>query len=153
MSTDMNQVEHIWDDIKRKVNQRNPQSQNISKLINTIVEEWWWFPQEIFCHLVRGRNSRVWDLWCKRGGYTRYWVNVRKMTSPYTHSSVLKNKYGSNFCRSAYICYNYRMLYILSTTLLLSISLGITVDTATYIRVLKSLSKLHYYKLSQLKHF
>jgi hypothetical protein len=30
------------------------------------------------------------ELWCKHGGYTRYWVNVRDKTSPYNHSKVLK---------------------------------------------------------------
>jgi len=33
--------------IDRKVNQRNPQCQNIAELTNAIMEEWRRFPQEI----------------------------------------------------------------------------------------------------------
>jgi hypothetical protein len=35
----MNQVEHIWDGISRKVNQRNPQCQNISELTKAMWKE------------------------------------------------------------------------------------------------------------------
>jgi hypothetical protein len=31
----------------------------------------------------------VWELWRKRGGYSRYWVNVRDKASPYINSKVL----------------------------------------------------------------
>ena len=36
----MNSIEHVWDFIGRKDNQRNPQCQNIAKLPNAILEEW-----------------------------------------------------------------------------------------------------------------
>jgi hypothetical protein len=90
MSPEMNPIEHIWDCIGRKVIQRNPQCQNITSLINAIVEEWRRSPQERLRHLVRGINRRVRKLWRKRGGYTRYSVNVRDKASPYIHSAVLK---------------------------------------------------------------
>jgi hypothetical protein len=41
MPLDMNPIEHVWDFVGRKVNQRNPQCQNIAELTNTILEEWW----------------------------------------------------------------------------------------------------------------
>jgi hypothetical protein len=40
MSLDMNTIEHVWDFIGRKVNQHNPQCQNIAELTNAILEEW-----------------------------------------------------------------------------------------------------------------
>ena len=72
MPLDMNPIEHVWDFVGRKVNQRNPQCQNIAELTNTILEEWWRFPQERLRHLVRVMNRHVWELWCKHGGYTPY---------------------------------------------------------------------------------
>jgi len=72
MFPDMNPTEHVWDFVGRKVNQRNPQCQNIAELTNTILEQWRQFPQERLCRLVRGMNRQVWELWRKRGGYTRY---------------------------------------------------------------------------------
>ena len=89
MSPNMNPVEHAWDFIDRKVNQRNPECQNIAELTNAILKEWRRFPQERLPRLVRGMNRRVWELWCKRRGYTRYLVNVCDKASPY-HSKVLK---------------------------------------------------------------
>ena len=35
---DMNVIEHVWDFVGRKVNQHNPQCQNIAELTNTILE-------------------------------------------------------------------------------------------------------------------
>jgi len=55
-SPDMNPIEHVWDFIGHTVNQRNPQCQNIAELANTILEEWWKFPQERLHCLVRGMN-------------------------------------------------------------------------------------------------
>jgi hypothetical protein len=40
MSLDMNTIKHVWDFIGRKVNQHNPQCQNIAELTNAILEEW-----------------------------------------------------------------------------------------------------------------
>jgi hypothetical protein len=40
MSLDVKPIEHVWDFIGLKVNQRNPHCQNIAKLTNAILEEW-----------------------------------------------------------------------------------------------------------------
>jgi len=72
MSPEMNPIEHKWDCIDRKVNQRIPQCQNIASLTNAILEEWRRSPQERLRRLVRGINRRVQNLWRKRGGYIRY---------------------------------------------------------------------------------
>jgi transposase len=40
MSPDMSPIEHIWDLIGRKLNQCNPQCQNIAELASTILEDW-----------------------------------------------------------------------------------------------------------------
>jgi len=55
----MNLIEHLWDLIDRKVNQRKPQCQTIAELTNAIVEQWRRFPQERPRTLVRGINRRV----------------------------------------------------------------------------------------------
>ena len=39
MSPDMHPIENVWDFIGRKVNQHNPQCQNIAELTNEILEE------------------------------------------------------------------------------------------------------------------
>ena len=72
MSPDMNPMEHVWDFIGRKINQRNPKCQNIDELRTTILQEWQQFPQERIRRLVRSMTRRVTELLDKCGGYTRY---------------------------------------------------------------------------------
>ena len=72
MSPDMNPIEHVWDFIGRKVNQRNPRCQNVRELEVALVEEWQRFPQYRLRRLVAGMRRRVEHLHRKRGGYTRY---------------------------------------------------------------------------------
>ena len=63
------------------MNQRNPQCLNIAKRMATIPTREASSPSSL--------NMREPCNWSKRGGYTRYLVNVRGKTSPY-HSKVLK---------------------------------------------------------------
>jgi hypothetical protein len=48
----MNLIEHVWDFIGRKINQRNPKCQNIDELRTAILQEWQQFPQEWLRRLV-----------------------------------------------------------------------------------------------------
>jgi transposase len=52
MSPDMNPIEHVWDFIGQKINQRNPKCQNIDELRTAILQEWQQFPQERLMRLV-----------------------------------------------------------------------------------------------------
>jgi transposase len=42
MSPDMKHIEHVWDFIGRKINQRNPKCQNVDELITAVLCEAWW---------------------------------------------------------------------------------------------------------------
>jgi hypothetical protein len=72
MSPDINPIEHVWDFIFQKINQRNPKCQNIYELRTAILQEWQQFPQERLRRRVRDMTWRVTELHNKRGGYTRY---------------------------------------------------------------------------------
>ena len=72
MSPDMNPIEHVWDFISRKINQRNPKCQNIDKLRTAILQEWQQFPQERLRRLVRSMTKSVTELHNKHAGYTHY---------------------------------------------------------------------------------
>jgi transposase len=65
----MNPIEHVWDIIGRKINQRNPKCQNIDQLRTAILQEWQQFPQERLRRLVRSMTRHVTELHNKRGGY------------------------------------------------------------------------------------
>jgi transposase len=49
---DMNPIEHVWDFIGRKINQRNPKCQDIDELRSATLQEWQQFPQERLRRLV-----------------------------------------------------------------------------------------------------
>jgi transposase len=40
MSPDMNPIEHVWDYLGRRLNERNPRCENIQELRDALVEEW-----------------------------------------------------------------------------------------------------------------
>ena len=62
MSPDMNPIEHVWDFIGQKINQRNPKCQNIDELRSVILQEWQQFLQERLRHLVQSMTRRVTEL-------------------------------------------------------------------------------------------
>ena len=72
MSPDMNPIEHVWDFIGRKINERDPPCQNIAELSDALIQEWRQFPQQRLRRLVYSMRRRVQELHRKRGGYTRY---------------------------------------------------------------------------------
>ena len=72
MLPDMNPIEHVWDFLCQKINQRNPKCQYIDELRTAILQDWQQFPQERLRRLVRSMTRRVTEPHNKRGGYTRY---------------------------------------------------------------------------------
>jgi hypothetical protein len=72
MSPDMNPIEHLWDYLGKKVNEREQKCQNIAELRTALIEEWQRYPQNKLRRLVQGMRRRVQELLQKRGGYTRY---------------------------------------------------------------------------------
>jgi hypothetical protein len=58
MSPDMNPIEHVWDFIGRKINQRNPKCQTIDELRTAILQEWQQFSPKnvlgVLCEAWRG---------------------------------------------------------------------------------------------------
>jgi hypothetical protein len=68
----MNTIEHVWDFIGRKINQRNPKCQNIDELRTAILQEWQQLPQERLRRLVRSMMKRFTEVHNKRCGYICY---------------------------------------------------------------------------------
>ena len=53
MSPDMNHIEHLWDDIGRKINDHVPACQNLQELCDALVQEWQSIPLRTLRHLVQ----------------------------------------------------------------------------------------------------
>ena len=68
----MNPIEHVWDYLKRQVQQRDPLSQTLRELQETVVAIWQQIPQDFLRRLVLGMPRRIGALLTVRGAYTRY---------------------------------------------------------------------------------
>ncbi len=71
-SPDMNPIEHVWDYLKRQVQQRCPPPQTMRELQESVIEVWEQTPQDFLRRLILGMPRRIGALLHARGGYTPY---------------------------------------------------------------------------------
>ena len=69
-STDLNPMEHMWDELGRRVRQRGPTS--LARLATVLKEEWNAIPQQVIRHIIHGMPRRVHQVILTREGYTPY---------------------------------------------------------------------------------
>lgn len=72
ISPDMNPIEHLWDQLGRRVRGRENAPENLQKLTAALVEEWANIPQENIANLIRSMPRCLETLIRVRGGNTRY---------------------------------------------------------------------------------
>uniref|UniRef100_A0A4W6FQ29 Tc1-like transposase DDE domain-containing protein n=1 Tax=Lates calcarifer TaxID=8187 RepID=A0A4W6FQ29_LATCA len=71
MSPDLNPIEHVWDQLKQRLDDRTPPPRDLAELRVALVEEWKALPQNIM-RLVRSMRRRCQDVIAANGGNTRY---------------------------------------------------------------------------------
>ena len=71
-SPDLNPIEHIWDDLDRRVRQGQPQPQSFQQLVNALQDEWNNIPQQAVRTLISSMGLRCQAVIDSRGGHTRY---------------------------------------------------------------------------------
>ena len=71
-SPDLNPVEHLWDDLDRRVRQRQPQPQSLQQLVNALQEEWNNILQQAIRTLISSISRCCQAVIDSRGGHTRY---------------------------------------------------------------------------------
>lgn len=71
-SPDLNPIEHLWDDLDRRVRQRQPQPQSLQQLVNALQDEWNNIPQQAIRTLISSMGRRCQAVIDSRGGHTRY---------------------------------------------------------------------------------
>ncbi|XP_061191699.1 uncharacterized protein LOC133199913 [Saccostrea echinata] len=72
MSPDMNPIEHLWDYLGRRINQRTPRCEYLQDLKDALIQEWRQFPQNRLRRLVHSMRRRVKELYKSCGGCTHY---------------------------------------------------------------------------------
>lgn len=71
-SPDLNPIEHLWDELKRRVRARAPAPMTLPALKLAIEEEWNTIPQDTIVTLIRSMNRRMLSVIRARGGNTEY---------------------------------------------------------------------------------
>jgi transposase len=72
LSPDMNPIEHLWDQLQRRVCRRNVYPANRRELWQALQEEWAAIPQAHIRHLITSMPRRCQSLIDARGGHTPY---------------------------------------------------------------------------------
>ena len=71
-SPDLNPIEHLWDQLQRRISGRNTLPQTLDELQTALLEEWEAIPQDCIKTLVRSMPRRLQAVINARGGPTRY---------------------------------------------------------------------------------
>lgn len=71
-SPDLNPIEHAWDELGRRVRQRNPPPITLRDMKLALIEEWQNIPQHRLRNLVESMPNRITAVLRARGGNTKY---------------------------------------------------------------------------------
>lgn len=71
-SPDMNPIEHIWNEVDRRVRKRSPLPRSAEEMWEALQEEWNAFGTEFLDKLYNSMPQRVEDLLATKGGSTRW---------------------------------------------------------------------------------
>lgn len=71
-SPDMNIIEHVWDELDRRVRRRNPLPRNLNELWAALQEEWYGLGKDFIAKLYHSLPDRVQALKEAQGGHTPY---------------------------------------------------------------------------------
>ena len=72
ISPDLNPIEHLWDELDRRVRQRQNTPQTLPQLANALQEKWRRIPQDRIRRLIQSVPRRCRAVIAARGGHTRY---------------------------------------------------------------------------------
>ncbi|KAK7092329.1 hypothetical protein V1264_008089 [Littorina saxatilis] len=73
-SPDLNPIEHMWDELCRRVQQHHPPPANLGQLLQWLQQEWNGVPRAfiILCNLIHSMHQRCVECLAHNGGHTRY---------------------------------------------------------------------------------
>ena len=70
LSPDMNPIEHVWDELRRRVRNRVNAPQTLQALEHALVNEWRRLPVQFFTRLPRSMGRRRLAVYQAQGGHT-----------------------------------------------------------------------------------
>jgi len=71
-SPDLNPIEHLWDELERRIRQQEPPPASEEKLAEILQEEWNKIPNTVFQNLILSMKHRVKAVRHAKGYATKY---------------------------------------------------------------------------------
>ena len=71
-SPDINPIEHLWDELDRRVHRRAAPPETMDALAQALQEEWTAIPREFIQNLIGSMGHRCQAVIDFNGGHTRY---------------------------------------------------------------------------------
>ena len=71
-SPDLNHIEHLWDQLNKRVRQRQSPPQTLDQLHQMLQQEWGTIPRNNVRNLIEPIQGRCRAMLAARGGHTRY---------------------------------------------------------------------------------
>ena len=71
-SPDLNPIEHVWEELGRRVRQQVNPPQTLGDLERALVEQWRRLPQAVFTSVLRSMRRRCVGVRDARDGHNRY---------------------------------------------------------------------------------
>ena len=72
MSADMPPIEHVWDELGRRVRKRIPPPANLAQLFHMLIQEWNNIPQLRIQNIIQSVRRRCQACLQANGGHNRY---------------------------------------------------------------------------------
>lgn len=82
MSPDLNPIEHLWDQLKRRLKENYSNVKSQQELINALKLCWEQIPEETVTHLIESVRDRLRECIRRRGGLTRYKQRTNSILFP-----------------------------------------------------------------------
>ena len=75
-SPDLNLIEHLWDELGRRLVRNHPPPTKREELFNCLTLEWNAIPQNVLANLARSMRKRCTECIRNGGGHTSYWLSI-----------------------------------------------------------------------------
>ena len=103
---DLSPIEHLWDELGRRVRHRQNPPETLQELLDALVHEWNNIPHAFIQRLIGSIRRTCKTVVAARGGQTRYWTpQTSILHDNFCLSMICSDNNVEKFCWYCFICY------------------------------------------------